>query len=600
MENLNYGIIGNCKSAALISDKASIDWCCLPDFNSSSIFARLLDSQIGGNFAIIVDPAYKISQKYLENTNIMVTRFQDGNNIFEVNDFMPRYHEDDKHYYCPPDIIRYIKYISGKPCFKVNFNPKLNYARNTTDTILEPFYIKSYTTSGEYESIYLYSDLDLEKVYYNKTIQITKNAFFLLTYNQKLLKQTISRIHLKYERTKVYWLNWVNDITTYKNYNDEIVRSALVLKLLSYQNSGAILAAITTSLPETIGEVRNWDYRYCWIRDAGMIIRVLRLLGQSSAAKRFLNFIIEITPSKDEKIQIMYGIRGEKKLTEQTLDHLAGYENSKPVRIGNAAYKQKQHDIYGVLMDVILQNFQNYQTSLETGEELWTIVRSVVRSVQGHWREPDKGIWEIRTNDRHFTFSKVLCWVAIDRGVKIARILEQHEYAKEWVKTCKEIRTDILENAWNEELQAFTQAYDNTDMDAANLLIEYYGFLNADDPRYISTVKAIYKELSFNELMYRYRNRDDFGEPSSSFTICTFWLISSLYKIGEKEKAKSMFHQVLKYSNHLGLFSEDIDFKTKRLLGNFPQGYSHLALIETAILMSGGPTTENELLKSLK
>jgi GH15 family glucan-1,4-alpha-glucosidase len=284
----------------------------------------------------------------------------------------------------------------------------------------------------------------------------------------------------------------------------------------------------------------------------------------------------------------MYGIDREKKLTEKTLDHLSGYKGSKPVRIGNAAYKQKQNDIYGILMDVIYQLLLNFTSDVEHREELWTITKGIVWVVGRHWQEPDKGIWEFREEDRHFTFSKVLCWTAVDKAIKVADLLGKTSKLARWQLLEREIREDIMENAWNEEVQAFTQAYGSHDLDAAVLLMESYGFIDARHPKYISTVKAIERELCYEGLLYRYKNKDDFGLPTSSFTICTFWFINSLYKIGEEERATKMFDQLLSHGNHLGLFSEDIDFKSKRLLGNFPQAYSHLALIETAINISEG------------
>jgi len=299
-----------------------------------------------------------------------------------------------------------------------------------------------------------------------------------------------------------------------------------------------------------------------------------------------------LIPDKDEKLQIMYGINKEKKLTEYSLDHLSGYKDSKPVRVGNAAYKQKQNDIYGILMDVIHQQFVSFSLDIENTEELWTITKGIVWVVNKHWKEPDKGIWEFRGEDRHFTFSKVLCWVAIDRAIKVAEILNKYHKVNKWKIIKEEIKNDIMSNAWSDTANAFTQAYGIEDLDASVLLMEPYGFIDAKDPRYVSTVNAIERELSNDGLLYRYKNKDDFGLPSSSFTICTFWFINSLYKIGEEEKAKAMFDKLLSYSNHLGLFSEDIDFKTKRLLGNFPQAYSHLALIETAINLSNVTTDE--------
>ncbi|MBO2545590.1 glycoside hydrolase family 15 protein [Salegentibacter sp. BDJ18] len=592
MENLDYGIIGNCKSAALISKTGSLEWCCLPNFASSAVFAKLLDEKKGGSFEIIVDDSYNITQEYLWETNILNTEFSDGENSFQVIDFMPRYPREDGSFYAPPDIIRFIRLISGKPKFKVKYDPRLDFAREKTYNEFKGNYIKSFTKEGKYDSLFLYSSFDLNDVLEGKELELTGNAYFLLGYHEKLITQSLDRSYLKFQRTKTYWMNWSAKTTRYTHYENEIMRSALVLKCLSYKKSGAVLAAATTSLPETIGEERNWDYRFCWIRDASMVIKVMAGLGHIKSAKDFLQFIIDIIPDKDEKIQIMYGINGEKELTEHILDHLSGYKDSHPVRTGNAAYIQKQNDIYGILMEVIYQQFNQFETSLENSEELWTVVRGIVSIVEENWQKPDKGIWELRTEDRHFVFSKLLCWVAIDRAIKIGEVLRMGINDTHWKSLRAEIYNDIYNNGWNEEVQAYTQYYGSKDLDASTLLMEQYGFIEAKDPRFVSTVHATERELCKDGLMYRYKNKDDFGEPTSSFTICTFWLIDSLFKIGERKKAKQMFDQLLSYSNHLGLFSEDIDFETKRLLGNFPQAYSHLALIETAANFSLGTTSE--------
>lgn len=595
MKNLDYGIIGNGKSAALISKTGSIDWCCLPHFNSAGIFAKLLDDKIGGSFSIDVDEKYKISQEYLWKTNIISTVFDNGEDSFQLIDFMPRYQRDDGSYYSPPDIIRFIRLLKGKPVVKVKYDPKLDFAREKTYNENKGDYIKSFTKEGKYDSLYLYSSLDLDKVHNYNEIVIEDNAYFLLGYHEKLITQNLDRTYLKYQRTKTYWMNWSEKTTSYNEYNEEILRSALVLKALTFEKSGAVLAAVTTSLPETIGEERNWDYRFCWIRDASMVIKVMAGLGHTQSAQGFLQFIIDLIPHKDEKIQIMYGINGEKELTEHILTHLEGYQGSKPVRIGNAAYIQKQNDIYGILMEVVYQQFIQFETSLENSEELWTIVRGIVKIVEEHWMQPDKGIWELRTEDRHFVFSKLLCWVAIDRAIKIGEILRKGINDEKWKALRTEIADDIYLNGWNDEVEAYTQSYGSKDLDASTLLMEQYGFIEAKDPRFISTVKATEKQLCREGLLYRYKNQDDFGTPTSSFTICTFWFIDSLYKIGERKKAKEMFDKLLSYSNHLGLFSEDIDFETKRLLGNFPQAYSHLALIETAANFSKGFASEEDL-----
>lgn len=599
MDNLDYGIIGNCRSAALVSKRGSLDWCCLPEFDSSSVFAKILDEQIGGSFEILTEEDYTVRQYYLGNTSILITEFNNGEDAFAVYDFMPRYLKEDGKSYTPPEIIRYLKHIKGTPEFSVRYDPRLEYALDETITYVKEDFIISLTKNKKFDSLYFYSNLNLESISKGKTITLVGDGFFQIGYNEKIFRPTLEKIFLELERTKVYWLNWSEKTISYQKYNPQIQRSAITLKLLSYERTGAVLAAATTSIPETIGEVRNWDYRFCWIRDASMVVKIMSVIGHKNFASNYLKFVIDLVPDKDEKLQIMYGINKEKNLTEEILGHLSGYKDSAPVRIGNAAYIQRQNDIYGILMDVVHQQFVNFSTDIENGEEMWNITKGIAWVVERHWQEPDKGIWEFRTEERHFTFSKVLCWTAIDRAIKVAQILGKKAKAEKWMPLEAMIRKDIMAQAWNPEVGAFTQSYGSSELDASVLLMESYGIVSADDPKYISTVKAIGKELSNDGLLYRYKNKDDFGLPSSSFTICTFWYINSLYKIGEIRQAEKQFEQLLSYSNHLGLFSEDIDFNTKRLLGNFPQAYSHLALIETAINLSR-VTPEEKVIDALK
>ena len=319
MDNLDYGIIGNCRSAALISKTGSIDWCCLPEFDSSSVFAKLLDENIGGSFGFTVDESYDIEQTYVGNTAILLTSFSDGENAFEVYDFMPRYHLEGGGYHSPPEIARYIKHKSGRPKFTVQYDPKLEYASGKTKTYVKHNFIASLTHAESFDTVFLYTSFNKNAVVEGREMEITEDGYFLLGYNEKILLPNTEKMYLDLERTKVYWLNWSNNTPTYRKYNKEIHRSAVTLKLLSYDKTGAVLAAATTSLPETIGEVRNWDYRFCWIRDASMVVKVVSELGHKNVARRYLQFIIDLMPDKDEKLQIMYGINKEKKLTEETL-----------------------------------------------------------------------------------------------------------------------------------------------------------------------------------------------------------------------------------------------------------------------------------------
>jgi GH15 family glucan-1,4-alpha-glucosidase len=587
MNNLDYGIIGNCRTAALISKEGSIDWFCFPDFDSPSIFAKLLDKEKGGSFHLEVADDYKITQKYNGHTNILMTKFESPEHGFILFDFMPRYRTSDLRHYMPPEIHRYIRVFKGSPTVRVVYDPRINYAREEVRHEIVGNYIKTHSVEDSEDKVYLYTSLDMQKVLKSEEVVITDHQFFVLSYNQKLVTIDLNRVMLEFERTKVYWLNFVNRSRDYVQYDDMIKRSLLVLKLLSYQESGAMLAATTTSLPETIGETRNWDYRYCWLRDASMSIDTLLFMKQKSAANRFIGFIKRILKSsRDEPIQIMYGIRGEKDLTEEILPHLSGYENSHPVRIGNAAYHQEQNDSIGYLLDVIYKYYLYFPGTLDEIEEIWEIIKNLVRAVLSSWKKPDRSIWEYRTKKQHFVFSKVMSWVAVDRASLIAELLQRDYYATEWRKEADIIKKEVHEKGCNEELQTFTQAYDNSDADSSLLLMYFYDFIDAGDDRFVKTVKYIRENLFHEGLMYRYKAEDDFGVPTSSFTICTFWLIDALYMIGEKEEARELFENMISYSNHLGLYSEDLDFDTKRQLGNFPQAYSHLAFINTAALFS--------------
>lgn len=592
--NLNYGIIGNCRSSALVSEHGSIDWCCLPDPDSPAVFARLLDNDIGGYFSISARNNHSISQKYEGNTNILVTSYTNDSDAFDIIDFMPRYKTEDGKYYNSPEIFRIVRVLKGTPVIRTEYHPRLNFASSDTTHEIQRTFIKSYSTEGRYESVYLYSNLQFKQIIESQWIELSFDCFFLLCYNQKLIEIDIDRAYLEYQRTLVYWLNWSNRTPKYPAYQKEIIRSALVLKLLTFQKTGAIIAAVTTSIPETIGEKRNWDYRYCWIRDSSMIIKALIDTGHVVSAERFLNFLLTVNEGKHEDIQIMYGIRGEKKLEEKILRHLSGYLGSGPVRTGNSAYIQKQNDIYGILIDAIYVSMTKFPSTLDTAEELWTFVRGMIEMVAKNWDLPDRGIWEIRGENRHFVFSKMLSWVAVNRACKIARMINKNSYIGPWSELEEKIKTDILRNGWNPKIKSFTQSYGSKHLDASTLLMEDYGFISASDPMYISTVLNIKDQLCKNGMMFRYLNKDDFGIPRNSMVICTFWLINSLYKIDYKDEAVALFENMLKCSNHLGLYSEHIDIESRQLLGNFPHGYSHLGLIQSALTLNGNESRISE------
>ena len=468
----------------------------------------------------------------------------------------------------------------------VRYDPKMNYAAESVVHEKYRDYIKTTSVVNDRNEIYLYSSVDFDTILNGEEFRLSSDEFFLLSYTQKLIPIDLDRIHLDYERTKVYWLNWTNRSRKFLEYEDMINRSLLVIKLMSYDSTGAMIAALTTSLPESIGECRNWDYRFCWLRDASMSISSIVYMGHKNVAERFIGFVKNLLRSRDDVFQIMYGIRGERELTEIELTHLSGYENSYPVRIGNAAFTQIQNDSPGYLLDVIYKYYLYFPGTLDEIEEMWEIVRFIARSVSQTWQMPDHSIWEFRTRKLNFVFSKVMSWVAMDRATAIAELLHKNSYAELWKAERDKIKADIFEKGWKEEIQCFSQAYENNDYDSSLLLMHYYGFIDADDERFVKTVKSIREHLQYKGLMYRYKSADDFGYPSSSFTVCNFWMIQALYAIGEKEEARRMFDTIVTYANHVGLYSEDFDFETGRLLGNFPQAYSHLAFINAATLFS--------------
>ena len=584
MENLNYGVIGNCRTAALVSETGSIDWLCLPDFDSPSVFSRLLDRHKGGSFGFILPEGATCSQKYISGTNILTTRVSGAQGEFDVIDFMPRYRIADNNYFIPPEVYRILRPVSGSPRLRIRFEPKMNYAQYSAVVQHIEDYLLCAAESGN-ESVYLYSSLDFASILESREIALEKDEFLLLSYNQKLISIDIERSLLEFERTKIYWINWAQRSVKLEKYGDIASRSLLVLKLMTYEHSGAILAALTTSIPESPGETRNWDYRYCWLRDASMSVSTLLQMGHEHSAQRFLTFIKRVLLSKQDTLQIMYGIRGERNLTEKTLDHLAGFADSRPVRIGNAAYTQKQNDVFGYLLDVVHSYYRYFGGSLDDLEDMWEVVKNIAARVHWDWRNPDCSIWEFRGREEHFVFSKIMCWVAMDRAARIADLLGRKRDRELLRRAATVIHKDVTRHGWNERLRSFTQSYESDAMDASLLLMEQYGFIAPGDERFTSTVTRVQQELFHNGLMFRYKNRDDFGLPSSAFTICTFWLARALFQTGRREEAAEIFDDVIRSANHVGLLSEDLDFLTRRQLGNFPQAYSHLALIDVAALL---------------
>jgi GH15 family glucan-1,4-alpha-glucosidase len=582
---MDYGIIGNCKSAALISKDGSINWCCLPRFDSPSVFAKILDNKKGGSFSIRPVGRYTVRQKYIKDTNVLETTFNQGKNSFRILDFFPRYSRGKKEEK-ENKVYRIIKLLKGKPRIRIIFDPRLDYSRGRTRLAIIDGSIVARTGK---KSLFLHSNLEASAILHQKSIVIDHDIFFIIhTDDVKEKKYNLRTAKKMLEKTTAYWKEFVREGKWPNEFRDEVVRSALVLKLLTYDESGAIVAAATTSIPEEIGTEKNWDYRYCWLRDGSFTISALTRIGHYHEAEAFMEYMRENVFDKVTglKMQVLYGVEGERKLNEKLLYHLSGYKNSLPVRIGNAAYKQKQIDIAGEIIDAIHRFYVYHHYIDNIDEETWKLVCHLVDYITSEWELKDHGIWELRNRRQHFTHSKVLCWAAIDKAIFMAKHFGEKASIREWKQIRDRIKEDIMQKAYDKKKKTFTMFYGGKELDAALLLMPYYHFIDARDERMISTIKAIEEELGDNELLIRFNYKEDIGYIKTAFLICSFWLVNALYSSGQKRKAKRYFRRLLKYSNHLGLFSECIDPKTKELLGNFPQAYTHIELINNAILLS--------------
>ncbi|MFA5370109.1 MAG: glycoside hydrolase family 15 protein, partial [Candidatus Omnitrophota bacterium] len=550
------------------------------------VFARLLDNDRGGYFRISGVDTVNITQGYIPHTPILKTVFITKDGTFEVRDYMPRFITAREECYCPPEIHRDILLVSGSPKIIFEFRPMPNYACTQADLSNEGGYIKIISRQGAYNSFYLYSNLDLDKIIRSEPIELRGTSYALFSYHEKLEEVDTDKVYIEYEKTKTYWLDWVYRTDVPRKFRDMVIRSAITLKLLTYQKTGAVIAAVTTSLPEIIGKDRNWDYRYCWIRDSSMIVDLYIRIGHFKTATNYMDFILNRMLTKRANISIMYGINGEKVLEEKVLGYLSGYENSRPVRIGNNAYRQTQNDIYGQLIEAIYTYFVlNKRVKIDFNEEIWTAVRTSAFVASQQWMMPDQGIWERRQEPRHYVHSKLMSWVAMNRAARIAKRIGKDQYARKWLDTAAEIRDDVLKNGWNDKIGSFTMYYGSEELDAANLLMLHYGFMDKSDDRMKSTVAKSMDDLVKDNFVFRYIRDDGFGVPENSFIVCTFWMINALYLIGRKEEARSMFDNIVRHANRFGLFSEDIETGTGRLTGNFPQGYSHMAFIQTLLLL---------------
>lgn len=588
----DYGLISGMHSCALVSKDGSIDWCCFPRFDSPSIFGRILDWRKGGYFQVTVRGVRSSTRRYLPGTNVLETTFHAETGVAKLTDFMPVHPnfapeesvELDPHH----QVVRILECVSGSVQFTMECYPRFDYG--TIVPHAEVTGPHNGFAHGGADSVSIYCSAPLREVNSgfesDGVLRIGEKLRVAVTHHS-IVSHHVDSINADGLETRLkevvhYWEQW-SQICTYEGeYRDDVLRSALTIKALTYAPSGGLVAAPTTSLPEVVGGVRNWDYRFTWIRDATFAIYSLVIIGYKEEARAFKDWLEWSTTGRARDLQIMYGLRGERRLTEVEIPGLEGYRRSRPVRIGNAAYSQFQLDIYGEVMDSA-HMYRKFVGEIDPG--YWEYLRRVINFVIDHWREPDEGIWETRGGRQQFVFSKVWCWVALDRAIKAARALDLPGEIEKWRKVRAEIREEVMSRGYDAQRGAFVQSYGSKALDAANLMLPLVGFIKADDPRMRSTIQAIERELTSPlGFVYRYKDLDDgLGGEEGTFTMCTFWLVDDLIALGEIDRARTLFDKIRGCANDLGLFSEEVDGNTGEMLGNFPQAFSHMSLINTAI-----------------
>jgi len=584
-----HGVIGDMHTAALVGVDGTIDWMCFPHFDSPSVFAAILDDKKGGCFKIApVERDVKTKQLYHPDTNVLITRFLSPAGVGEIVDFMPvgTTPEAERRHL----LVRRVNVVRGSLRFNVECQPAFNYARTPHKVRIHKDTGASFHT--EALSLGLATAVPLRRHGTGAGATFTLDAgqsasFAIQRVNQDegagpLLSDT--EYESLHHHTVYYWRNWLSQCTYHGRWQEMVRRSALVLKLMTFEPSGAIVAAPTTSLPESVGHGRNWDYRYTWIRDASFTLYALLRIGFTSEAEAFMRWLEarcgELDP--DGSLQVMYSVEGLHELKEEQLDHLSGYRDSRPVRIGNDAYLQTQLDIYGELLDSI---FLFNRDGTPISYDLWTNVQRLLDWLSDHWDEADDGLWEVRGGRKQFTYSKVMSWVAFERAMRIARDRSLPADFEHWRDVRDTIFEEVMHRSWNGEQQAFTQFYGSDALDASNLLIPVVKFLGPKDPRVLSTLDGILKDLVSDTLVYRYdpsqAASDGLDGREGTFSICTFWLVECLTRAGRLDDARLVLEKMFTYGNHLGLFAEQIG-PSGEALGNFPQALTHLSLVTAA------------------
>ena len=588
MSTLDLAVIGNCGFGALVDRRGRVVWSCMPRFDGDPVFCSLLngngDDEKFGFFDIVLEDFERSEQHYLHNTAIVVTTLYDSNgSAVEITDFAPRFKQYGR-IYRPLQMVRRVRPLSGSPRLTVRLRPVCDYGASRPERTNGSNHIRYITPAV---TLRLTTDAPVTYIL-DEVPFVLEEPFTLILGPDESLTRPIGEIAREFfEMTSEFWIEWVRYLSLPFEWQDAVIRAAITLKLCNFEETGAIIAAITTSIPEAAGSQRNWDYRYCWLRDAYFVVHALNRLGATKTMEDYLRYITNIVAmSEDGHLQPVYGIALEKRLTEKEVASLAGYRAMGPVRKGNQAYEHIQNDVYGSVILASTQFFFDQRLVQPGDARLFQKLEKVGEQAVKLFDKPDAGMWEFRTKAKVHTFSAVMCWAGCDRLAKVAARLGNDGRAEYWRRHADHISGVIQKEAWDEKQNSFVESFGGTGIDASLLLLNEIGFLAADDPRFAGTVAAVEKTLRHGDHIFRYATADDFGVPQTSFNICTFWYIDALAALGRAEEARDLFEKMLACRNRLGLLSEDLDPDTGELWGNFPQTYSMVGLINAAMRLS--------------
>ncbi len=587
MTNLELGLIGNSSVGALVNAAGDIVWACLPRFDSDAVFCSLLRERTGerdfGFLAVDLAGMVRAEQEYLPNTPVLVTRlYDDAGGAIEITDLAPRFRQFGR-LFCPSEIVRIVRPLSGSPKVRVMVRPASDYGRVQPQRTWGTNHVRYVGTDFVFR---LTTDCSITAIL-EETPFVLRDSFSLVLGPDETLQGAVNEVARRFcELTVHYWQDWVRDLSIPFEWQDEIIRAAITLKLAAYDDTGAVIAALTTSIPEAAGSARNWDYRYCWLRDAYFVINALNRLNATRTMERYLGYIINVTAHAQGALQPVYRVSGRPELDEQQHDSLPGYRGMGPVRVGNQAYGQLQNDVYGSAVLAATHVFFDHRLTAIGKEGLYRQLEALGEQAVAVHAQPDAGMWELRGSAHVHTFSSVMCWVACDRLAKIGARLGLADRMRLWRAQADRIHAVVSDRAWNAKRGSFVATFEGQALDASLLLLAEIGFLRADDPRFASTVAAVERNLRRGDFVFRYTEPDDFGAPSNAFVVCTFWYIDALAALGRREEARALFEATMARRTKLGLLSEHIDPATGELWGNFPQTYSMVGMINSATRLS--------------